>query len=115
MSTVRVVPAAFTASTTSAAIDLGEGTLVGLILPATHVGTTLKFQGSDDINGTYTDIYYIPVLAAVLLQFTGLTTLTALNVTLSPELLAGFKFLKLVSGSAETLSITCMVRNMGAR
>lgn len=110
MSTPRVIPAVFTASATSGAIDLQEGTLVGLELPSGFVGTVLTFQGAQAIDGTFQDIWYVGAtqIAAILT----LTTLAASkSFTLSPELLAGFRFLKLVAGSG-TYTVNCMVRNM---
>jgi hypothetical protein len=35
------------------------------------------------------------------------------NITISPEMLAGFRYLKLVSSASETLTVNVMVRNTG--
>jgi hypothetical protein len=110
MSTVRLVPAAFAASATSAAIDVGEGTVVGVQIPAGFQGTTLKFQGANESGGTYNDIYYLNGVAATVLTLTSVAENK--NITISPEMLAGYRHLKLVSSTSETLSINVMVRNI---
>lgn len=110
MSTTRIVPATFTAATTSALVDLGEGTLVGVELTSGFVGTSLQFQGSNDgvtfqnISGfnegsatPYTSIAINLVVAA------------STNYTFKPDLVAGFRYLKLVGGSG-TYTVNCIVR-----
>lgn len=42
--------------TTSAAIDLGDDTLVGIIFPAAFTGTAVSLQMSDAIGGTYVTV-----------------------------------------------------------
>jgi len=109
MSTTRIHPAVFTASTTSAVVDLGEGALVGLELPSGFAGTTCSFQGSND-GVTFQDVWYVSAtqVAAILT----LTTLAASkNYTLSPDLLAGFRYLKLVAGSG-TYTVNCIARSL---
>jgi hypothetical protein len=111
MSAARIVPAAFAGSATSAAIDIGEGTVVGLQIPAGYAGTTLKFQGANEEGGTYNDIFYLNGVAVTALTLTSVAENK--NITISPEMLAGFRYLKLVSSASETLSVNVMVRNMG--
>lgn len=109
--TPRVIPAVFTASTTSSAIDLQEGTLVGLELPSGFVGTVLTFQGAQSLDGTFQDIWYVsPTQVAAILTLTVLAA--SKSFVLSPELMAGFRYIKLVAGSG-SYTVNCMVRNMG--
>lgn len=109
MSCPRKVPAVFSASATSAAIDTKEGTIVGLEIPSGYAGTTLKFQGASDPDGTYNDIYYLSGVAATILTLTSIAA--SRNVTLDPKLLAGFRYLKLVSSASESLTVNVMVRD----
>lgn len=110
MSTVRKVPAVFTASATSAAIDVAEGVVVGLEIPAGYQGTTLKFQGTSDPSGTYNDIYYLNGVAATIFTLTSVAENK--NITLDFDRLVGFRYLKLVSSTTETLTVNVMVRNI---
>lgn len=112
MSCPREVAVPFVGSATSSAIDIKEGRIVGLILPATHVGITMKFQATNDPDGgTYTDVTFLSGMAATALTITGLTTLTAFKLTLDPSLLAGFRYLKLVSASSETMTAYLILRD----
>lgn len=80
--------------TVSNAVDLGDRTLVGLQL-GTMTGTAITFQASTSLEGTYvavkgsdgTSISY--------------TTASDTYVAIQPAILAGIRFIKLVSGSAE--------------
>jgi hypothetical protein len=80
--------------TVSAAIDLTEYTLVGIIMPSTFTGTTMTFQASAD-NSTF-----------VAMKDTSGSTIsytvgTSRYIPLDPSIFAGIRFLKLVSGSSE--------------
>ena len=81
--------------TTSGALDLGALTLVGLFMPAAFTGTTVKFQAAESLAGTYRTVtdgagsdYSVTVAASK-------------YVPVDPVKLAGVRFLKIVSGSAE--------------
>lgn len=113
MSTVRTIQAVIpNGGTSSAAVDLGEGQLVGISLPATMTGITLSFTGSDDLNGTYQTIYYLSGVVITALTLT--SSAGGKNITLPLDFLAGYRFIKIVSGSAEGAerTIQLMVKNL---
>jgi hypothetical protein len=83
------------AGTKSAAIDLGDNTLVGLIIPATFTGVALTFEASDDINGTY---YAVKGSDGTSISY---TIAQGTYVVIQPAVLSGVRFLKCVSGSTE--------------
>jgi|SRR5215813_5777237 len=113
MSTTRIIPATFTAATTSAAIDLAEGVLVGVELPSGFVGTSLTFQGSNDnitfqaISG-FNEGSATPYTAVAI----NLTVAASNNYTFKFGLCAGFRYLKLIAGSG-TYTVNCIVRSLG--
>jgi hypothetical protein len=81
--------------TVSNAVDLGENGICGLIIPASFTGTTIKFQTSDDLAGTYQSLTNT--------DGTDFTVQVAAgkNNIIRPINLAGWRFVKVVSGSAE--------------
>lgn len=93
--------------TVSNAIDLGEGVLVGIQMPAAFTGIALTFQASDSLAGTYNAVTSISAAYSV-------TVAAAKYVSISPNDLAGVRFIKVVSGSAEGADrdIILMVRNL---
>jgi len=110
MSCPRKVPAVFTASATSAAIDTKEGTIVGFEIPSGFTGVSLSFKATSDAdNGTYNDVYYLSGVAATILTITSVAA--SRQITIDPKLLAGFRYLKLVSNASETLTVNVMIRD----
>jgi hypothetical protein len=77
----------------SGAILLGAGVPLALEMPAAFTGTSITFQGSDD-GVTYQNLYDDAA------QEITVTVAASRNVTLPASLLAGYKFLKLRSGTA---------------
>lgn len=80
--------------TVSGAVDLGDMTLTGLIVP-TMTGTALTFQVS--IDGTNFYVLHDYAKAAYTVTVDG----TARAFYLLPATFAGWRFVKVVSGSAE--------------
>jgi hypothetical protein len=80
--------------TVSTAVDLENNTLVGLELPAAFTGIAITFQGSNN-NGTFKDVKKE--------DGTSYTLVVAQNtyVLIPPSALAGLRYVKIVSGSAE--------------
>jgi hypothetical protein len=83
----------------SAAQSIGPTkTIVGLITPASAASTTMTFQASDAIDGTYRELNDIngdPI------QIAGITT-TSEHRSLDPSVFAGVSFVKLVPGTTES-------------
>ena len=115
MSTIRTVPAVFTSSTTSGAIDLGSDTLVGVELPSGFQGTSLKFQGSND-NATFQDVYGLNEGVATPYTSIQIDVVVAASksYTFKADFLAGFRWIKLVAGSG-SYTVNCFCRSMGGR
>lgn len=81
--------------TVSSALDLKENTLVGLLMPSAFTGTTLTFQAATSAGGTYREVVGTDGNAI------SFTVAAAKYVVIQPAVLAGVRFLKIVSGSAE--------------
>lgn len=92
--------------TVSNAIDLGEGVLVGIQMPAAFTGSAMTFQASDSLAGTYNAVTSITAAYSV-------TVAASKYVSIPLFDLAGVRFIKVVSGSAEGAArdIILMVRN----
>lgn len=82
-------------ATTSAAVDLGGTTLVGIQLPAAFTGTSLSFQAATSLAGTYQAV--IDASGATLSK----TVAQGKFLTLDPAEFAGIQFIKIVSASTE--------------
>ena len=87
--------------TTSDVIDLGGATLCGFIMPAAITGTSINLEMSDDDTGTFVAVQdgegsdlSLPVSAS---KFVPLTNFA---------LIAGLRFIKLVSNSSEAAERT---------
>jgi hypothetical protein len=87
-------------TTVSAAVDLLGFTLVGLILPAAFTGTAITFQVSDSLAGTYVPLRDATGAAV------SVTVAQGTAAVLDPTTFAGWRFVKLVSGSAEAADRT---------
>jgi hypothetical protein len=85
-------------ATVSGAVDLRGRQLCGVYLPSTAEGTTLGFQVSDALAGTYLTL--MSAGAAV-----SLTVAASRYVALDPNLFLGVRFLKLVLGTQTGASI----------
>lgn len=91
------------AGTTSAAVNLGGMTLVGLLMPSTFVGTTVKFQAAEALAGTYR------LVTDGAGSDYSLTVAVNKFVPVDPTKMAGVRYLKLVSGSTETGGATVVL------
>jgi len=92
--------------TVSAAIDLEDGTLCGVFIPAGFVGTALTFQAGATEDGTY---YAINNAAGAL----SYTVAASKFVGIDPKDFHGVRFVKFVSGTSESggpLTLTAAVR-----
>ena len=88
--------------TVSAAVDLGDMSLCGLIVP-TMTGTALTFQVSVDGSAYY--VLHDSTKTAVTVTVDG----TARAFYLTPQIFAGWRYVKVVSGSAEGAERTIKV------
>jgi hypothetical protein len=80
--------------TTSPAFWCGAKVPVSLQMPAAFTGASVSFLGSND-NDTYQAIYVANALYSE-------NVTAAKNIALDSNILAGFKYLKIVSASTET-------------
>jgi len=103
------VTAAISTSNTSAAVNLGGGTLVGVFVSTdTHKGTTISFQGA-----THSTANFVNVLTSTgnTVSITGVSTQAARYYALDPTHFLGLQYLKLVSSSTqETTNYTLAIR-----
>ncbi len=91
-------------ATVSSAVDLRGLDMLAFILPAAFTGTTIAFQMSPTaIDGTYYSCYNT---TDAIMQAT-VTQGRAYFIT--PQDLAGIRFIKLVSGSAEGANRTILI------
>jgi hypothetical protein len=81
--------------TTSGAVDLGHATLCGIYVPSSFTGTALTFTASETADGTFAPVKD-GAGAAV-----SKTVAAGDYIYLDPVILAGVRFLKIVSGSTE--------------
>lgn len=81
-------------ATLSNAIDLGEMALCGIQMPPAFTGTTLTFTASDSLGGTYNAVTTTSASYSI-------TVAASKYVSIPPSDLAGVRFVKVVSGSAE--------------
>lgn len=92
------------ASTTiSEAIDLGGDALAGLIMPSAFTGTAITYQVSNDKEGTYV------VLNDDAGNAVSTTVAPSKAITLNPTTFYGWRYIKLVSGSAEAADRTIIL------
>lgn len=89
-------------ATVSSAIDLGNLSVVGLILPVL-TSTAITFQASDSLAGTYQAVKGSDGNSV------SYTVASSTYVVILPTALAGIRFLKLVCGSAEGAARTITV------
>jgi len=88
-------------ATVSASIYCGNKVAVALQMPAAFTGTTITFQGSYD----GTTFQAVNVGGAAYSE----TVAASLNIALDATVLAGFRYLKVVSGSAEGAARSVLV------
>lgn len=93
--------------TVSNSVDLGEGALVGIQMPAAFTGVALTLQAS------HNDSTYVQVTSKDGTAYT-ITVAASKYITLPPADLAGLRYVKLVSGAAEggARDIVVMARNV---
>jgi hypothetical protein len=94
--------------TTSGAVDLAGYVLVGIRLPSSFTGTALKISESATFGGTYQNVY-LPSTSADL----SLTVAQGKSIPIEvPANLLPWRFIKIISGSAEAAdrTITLIVR-----
>lgn len=82
------------AATTSSAIDIGGYTVVGISFPAAMTGTTTTFTIAPSYTGTYVAAY----TASGALSY---TTAASRYYSIDPVISHGWRYIKVVSGSAE--------------
>lgn len=96
----------FTASATSAAVDLAGDTLMGLIIPVGLTGTTLTFTVSSTLAGTYRTLKGVDGLSVS----PTVAANTAVSLGEYAHILAGWRFMKIVSSASETITLTASTR-----
>ncbi len=91
-----------TSTTVSPEVDLADYDLVGLITPATFDGTAITFTGAVASGGTF-----VPVAAsnAAATAYT-VTTTTSTGTPINPQIFAGFRYIKVITTSAQTTTDT---------
>lgn len=89
--------------TQSGAVDLDGTTLCGLLLPSTFDGTTITFQTSDTLAGTYVDIQDGTGASA------SVTCAASKYIALDPLAFAGIRFLKLTAGTSQSTTDTIII------
>lgn len=82
--------------TASGAFDRAHYSIMGIITPGTLTGTALGFSASDELAGTYRTVYKDGTAASVAMAADRAIGIDDLALALAP-----WRFLKLVSGSAE--------------
>jgi hypothetical protein len=96
MSTSAVVPVTIAnGQTVSTAADISEKIVTGIEMPAAFTGTALTFQVASDSAGTF------QILTKIDGTNYSVTVAAAKNVNIPALDLAGWRFVKIVSGSAE--------------
>jgi hypothetical protein len=88
--------------TVSSAVDLYGTALVGFITDANLTGTALTFQGSDSLAGTYKAI----ALLSTGVNIAGVVTTSKYYILETTINLSAVRFLKIVSGSAQSTNPT---------
>jgi hypothetical protein len=91
--TIAVIAAS---GTTSAEVDLMGTKVVGVYIPATFTGTTLKFSSAHTAGGTSF------VMQDGLGSDYTVTVATGKYIALDPVKFVGVRFLKIISGSTES-------------
>jgi hypothetical protein len=88
--------------TASGAISTGGMGLVGIYIPAAFTGTTITFQGSTAVAGTFVPVYNSSGQVSY-------TVSTSRYIAINPADIVGIPFLKIVSGSSEgaARTLTC--------
>lgn len=77
------------AATKTDAIDLGSASFVGITLPAEFDGSTLTFEVSDSLTGTF--VPFAPTLSG--------TAGASKYMEFNPAVFAGVRFMKVVAGA----------------
>jgi len=95
--------------TVSAEIDLGGTMPVGIQMPAAFTGTTMKFFVATAGGGTFQSA--ADGAGADISK----TVAASRYIALDPTLLRGFRYIKLISGTAETAGRTVTVFTIPAR
>lgn len=96
------------AGTKTGAIDLAGLTLVGIQFPTTFTGTTITFEASDALAGTY-----VPVKAGTSGAALSYTVAQATFAALDPKDFYALNFIKIVSGSSEASARTLILTLKG--
>lgn len=99
----------FNAGTASTAADVRAETVVGIVIPASMVNTSLKVHGCTTIDGTF-----IPVrnYDGTDLAFTITNAAQQINSGALMPALAGMMYIKLVGTSSETATVTLLTRSV---
>lgn len=92
----------------TAAINLKGLTLVGIMLPATFTGTSITFEASDAVDGTF-----VVVKAGTGGSSLSYTVAQNTWVALDPKDFYGLNFIKIVSGGNETADRTIVLSLKG--
>lgn len=82
--------------TTTAAVDLSDHLLAGIVCPAEFDGTTLTFTAASDPADSFLPVYNS---AGTALE---VTAAASRHIALEPETFAGVRYLKIVAGTAQT-------------
>ena len=108
-STVNIFPATITSGNTdSSAVDVAENGVCGLEIPSAFTGSSISFKVTSNPNGTYQTLTNSDGTTYTL------TVAAGKNIIVRPINLAGWRFMKLVSGSTESADrkINIMARHV---
>ena len=91
--------------TTSAEVDIGNRTIVGIITPSTFDGTTMTFTAAPAAGGTH---YAIAASNAASTAYT-VTTTASIFTPIAEGVTKGARFIKIVCGSSQTTTGTDLI------
>lgn len=111
MGAINYRPVTFTASTTSEVLDLGAETFMGVTIPASFTATTLKVQGADNKNGTFSDVELVGDDMAVTLFEFPVDGTNESRYSLGGSFPPDERFIRFVAGASTTGTI--IVRTKG--
>lgn len=105
---IRYVNSAIASGTTSAAVDIRGGTLVGIFTPASLASTALTFKTATELGGAY-----VAVKDKTNAAYSITVDSSAAYYAIDPSIAAGLRFVQVEAGSSEmTKTFTLVYRNI---
>lgn len=103
---------AFTSSATSAELDLGNETVVGIIIPASFTATTLKLQSAEKKGGTYVDVELVDSQMSVTTFEWTVDGTNRSQYSLGGSFPPDVRYMKLVAGSSITATVIVITKGV---